>query len=77
MASDGEIAAALLRLAAERAGKTFCPSEAARAVAEDWRPLMSAVRRIAADLGLRATQGGMPVDPAAARGPLRLAQDPG
>ena len=53
-------------------GKTFCPSEVARAVAEDWRPLMPAVRRVAAELPLSATQTGQPVDPRDARGPIRL-----
>jgi hypothetical protein len=43
--SDAEIAAALLRLAAERDGKTFCPSEAARALSpNNWRALMPAIR---------------------------------
>ncbi len=77
MADDALIAEALLRLAAERAGKTFCPSEAARALACDWRPLMLDVRRVAADLGLRATQRGVVVNPLTARGPIRLSQDPG
>ncbi|MEJ6393927.1 DUF3253 domain-containing protein [Gymnodinialimonas sp. 2305UL16-5] len=75
--SDDQIAEALLRLGAERAGRTFCPSEAARAVAKDWRPLMPEVRRVAKQLGLRATQRGVPVDPITARGLIRLAQDPG
>jgi hypothetical protein len=46
-------------------------------LADDWRPLMPEVRRVAAALGLRATQGGVRVDPLTARGPIRLAQDPG
>ncbi|QXT41365.1 DUF3253 domain-containing protein [Gymnodinialimonas ceratoperidinii] len=72
------MAAALMRMAADRgADKTFCPSEVARALAEDWRPLMPEVRRVAATLPLVATQGGDPVDPLTARGPIRLAQDPG
>ena len=53
-------------------GKSFCPSEAARALAADWRPLMADVRRVAAGLPLQATQRGMPVDLATARGPVRL-----
>ncbi|WP_224815905.1 DUF3253 domain-containing protein [Hasllibacter sp. MH4015] len=77
MDRDRAIAEALMRLAAERAGRSFCPSEAARAVAEDWRPLMGDVRRVAAEMGLRATQGGVRVDPLTARGPIRLSQDPG
>lgn len=73
MASDAEIAAVLMALAEVRGpSKTFCPSEAARRLAEDWRPLMPEVRRVAATLPLRATQGGEPVDPLAASGPIRL-----
>jgi hypothetical protein len=71
--SDAEIAATLMRLARMRgADKSFCPSEAARALASDWRALMPEVRRVAADLPLRATQKGRSVDPVAARGPIRL-----
>ncbi len=57
--------------------KTFCPSEAARALAEDWRLLMDAVREAAAELvaegRLRCTQKGKAADPLTARGPIRLA----
>ncbi|GGL59619.1 DUF3253 domain-containing protein [Wenxinia marina] len=74
---DDEIAETLMRLARDRAGRTFCPSEAARALAEDWRQLMDDVRRVAATLPLVATQGGAPVDPVTARGPIRLALDDG
>lgn len=76
--SDDDIAAALLDLAARRGvGKSFCPSEVARELAQDWRPLMPRVRDVAARLPLIATQRGTPVDPIMARGPIRLAQDPG
>lgn len=76
--TDDEIAGALMALAAQRGtGKSFCPSEVARALAVDWRPLMPEVRRVAAGLPLIATQRGATVDPATARGPIRLAQDPG
>jgi hypothetical protein len=71
--SDKKVAEALMGLARDRGpAKSFCPSEAARALADDWRPLMGQVRRVAADLPLRATQGGKEVDPARARGPIRL-----
>lgn len=70
--TDEEIASVLLTLAAERAPKTFCPSEAARRLSDDWRPLMSDVRRVAAGLNLVATQKGLPVDPVSAKGPIRL-----
>lgn len=67
----------LLDLAHRRGpGKTFCPSEAARALSADWRPLMPAIRAAAARLQaqgrLQATQRGAPVDPATAPGPIRL-----
>ncbi len=71
--SDDDIRDALLALADARgAGKTFCPSEIARHLADDWRPLMPEVRRVAAELPLVATQKGLPVDPLTAKGPIRL-----
>lgn len=73
---------AILKLLAERgAGKTICPSEAARRVApgEDraaWEPLMeparAAARRLQAAGRLVITQQGHPVDPSRAKGPIRL-----
>jgi hypothetical protein len=74
---------ALLTLARQRGQGSFCPSDAARALAPVWRPLMAPIRAAAGALCdeglLRATQRGAPVDPRSARGPirLRLAQDPG
>jgi hypothetical protein len=64
----------LLDLAIARApDRSFCPSDAAKALATDWRPLMSAVRQTAAAMPeLLATQKGVPVDPLTARGPIRL-----
>jgi hypothetical protein len=71
--TDDRIATVLMDLAHQRGrGATFCPSEAARALASDWRPLMPAVRRVAAMLPLLATQKGRPVDPLTAKGPIRL-----
>lgn len=67
----------ILDLLAKRApGATICPSEAARAMApEDWRQRMEAVRaagvRLAAEGRLSVLQGGAPVDPATAKGPIR------
>ena len=77
MPDDDRIAAVLAGLAARRgAGKTFCPSEAARALAEDWRPMMPEVRRVAAEMqrhgDLQAFRMGTPVDPELVRGPIRL-----
>ena len=75
---DDPVAAAILTaVAARAAGKSICPSEVARLLAEDWRPLMPAVRAAAARLAaagvLRVTQKGAAVDAMTARGPIRLA----
>jgi len=74
------IRSALLALAAARAGKSFCPSEAARALADNWRPLMPAIRQCAAELAaeglLTATRSGQPVSPLAPGGPIRLSLPP-
>jgi hypothetical protein len=72
-----EIEEAILGLLAGRApGRTICPSEAARALAADWRPLMDPVRAVACDLAdagrLEVVQRGAVVDGRAARGPIRL-----
>lgn len=73
MSQRADISAALLQLASERGrDRSFCPSEAARAVSSDWRGLMPEVRPVAAELNLMATQRGMEVDPVTARGPIRL-----
>ncbi|MFF7682550.1 DUF3253 domain-containing protein [Microbacterium sp. NPDC007973] len=64
-------------LAARDAGKTICPSEAARAVGgEEWRDLMQPARDAArelVDLGeVEVTQKGEVVDVTTARGPVRI-----
>ena len=61
------------------AGKTICPSEAARAVGgNEWRELMPAAREAAARMADRGevvvTQKGTPVDALQARGPIRIAR---
>jgi hypothetical protein len=76
-ATTSQIEAELIRLARARIGKTFCPSEAARALeANDWRELMPLIRQVAHDLvttnQLLCTQRGRKVDPLAAHGPIRL-----
>lgn len=72
MPDDAEIASVLMDLAGDRGvEKSFCPSEAARRLSRDWRPLMDDVRRVAAGLPLVATRGGAVVD-VAAGGPIRL-----
>jgi hypothetical protein len=62
-------------------GRTICPSEAARALAADWRPLMEPVRQAAyamADDGrLEVTQRGEVVDGRTARGAIRLRRPSG
>ncbi|MGF1500453.1 MAG: DUF3253 domain-containing protein [Paracoccaceae bacterium] len=71
----------LARVAERGAGRTICPSEVARALSEDWRPLMPAVREAAAALAaegrLRVTQKGVEVDATSARGPIRLGRSDG
>lgn len=65
-------------LDARGAGKTICPSEAARVLGGDdgFRELMDDVRGVARKLvargALEVTQRGEIVDPVAARGPIRL-----
>ncbi|WP_311381109.1 DUF3253 domain-containing protein [Arthrobacter sp. ISL-85] len=68
-------------LAARAATSTICPSDAARAVGgDDWRPLMEPAREAArrlVDAGqVHITQGGSVVDPATARGPIRIRKAP-
>ncbi|WP_298429951.1 DUF3253 domain-containing protein [uncultured Jannaschia sp.] len=77
MPTDTAIAAEITRQTAARAPKTICPSEVARALAEDWRPLMPRVRAVAGTMPeVVATQRGDPVDPVTARGAIRLAWKP-
>jgi hypothetical protein len=68
-------------LHARGAGKTICPSEAARAVAgkeerSAWEPLMeparAAARRLVAKGVIDITQAGHVVDASTAKGPIRL-----
>ena len=77
MPSKAEVRGAIAALAAARAPRTICPSEVARALSEDWRPLMPLVREVAGEMqsegALRVSQGGAPADPVAAKGPIRLA----
>jgi hypothetical protein len=77
--SEAAIREAILTLAAERgAGKSLCPSEAARRLApEAWRPLMARLRREAIALAregrIEILRKGRPVDPdGAIRGVIRL-----
>ena len=78
---ETDLETAMLRLVTERgAGKTVCPSEAARAVGGDhpdgWGPLMQPARKVAVRLmkegRLVITRKGRPVDPDDFRGVYRL-----
>ena len=67
----------LALLAARAETSSICPSDAARAVEpDDWRPLMEPARQAAARLMERGdveiTQRGEVIDPATARGPIRI-----
>ena len=69
---------ALLRIAAERGPeKSLCPTDVARAVsAENWRPLLGSVRKVAADLArqgkIEILRKGKPINPDDMRGVIRL-----
>ena len=77
--SNATIAACILALVSDRAPKSICPSEAARALSTEepeWRALMPAVRAVAAELAdagqIAVTQRGTKVDVRSAKGPIRL-----
>jgi len=76
--TDAQLRHALLAKAqACRPGTTFCPSEVARDLAADWRPLMEPLREVARELAragrLRVTQKGEALDTEAPwHGPIRL-----
>ena len=76
--SDDTIDEAILNLTRYRGiRKTVCPSEVARHLAPDWRPLMEPVRervRVLARAGrIDITQASEAIDPNADwRGPIRL-----
>lgn len=82
---DAALQACIMTLLSQRAaGKTICPSEAARFVAaeqeeeteERWRELMEparmAARRLVAEGVVEITQKGAVVDPSTAKGPIRI-----
>jgi hypothetical protein len=75
---DPAIAAAILRLVQARgAGKSICPTDAARAVApEAWRTRLADVRRVAVALArdgrIDILRKGRVIDPAALHGVIRL-----
>lgn len=77
-----ELEAAILELLAERGlEKSICPSEAAKRVGgtasrHDWESLMEPAREVARRMAktgkILVTQKGKVVDPASAKGPIRL-----
>lgn len=75
---DKQLENTILDLLDARPGDaTICPSEAARVVfPEAWRERMEATRcaarRLVAAGRIVITQGGHPVDPSTAKGPIRL-----
>lgn len=79
---DGQIETTILELLAKRAvTSSICPSDAARALGgEEWRELMEDTRRVARRLvdegRVQITQRGEQVDPATARGPIRISWAP-
>ncbi|WP_250286835.1 DUF3253 domain-containing protein [Streptomyces atroolivaceus] len=79
--TDRILERAILELLERRAPtSTICPSDAARAVYggddDGWRALMEPARRAARRLvtagEVEITQGGRRVEPAEARGPIRI-----
>ena len=64
-------------LKTRKPGASICPGEAARAVFEkDWREQMPQVRAVANEMfeqsQIEICQKGVAVDPATAKGPIRL-----
>ncbi|GEP41818.1 DUF3253 domain-containing protein [Brevifollis gellanilyticus] len=79
MSEASDIRRTFLEFAAARSdGATFCPSEVARKLSKDWRPLMPKVRDVAAQLiedgKLVCTQRGKPAHPLKTSGAIRLAR---
>ena len=81
MSEPAAVEATILRLVAERPGRTVGPMDVARALGGDhpdgWGPLMPAVRRAAVRLMKRGEvvilRKGRPVDPDDFRGVYRIA----
>ena len=66
----------LAQTLARGADKSICPSEVARSLAEEWRPLMGVVRQAAVRLAqagqIEILRKGKPIDPATVHGVIRL-----
>ena len=58
------------------ADKSICPSEVARSLEQEWRPLMGVVRQAAVRLAqagqIDILRKGKPIDPAQTHGVIRL-----
>jgi hypothetical protein len=72
-----DLAAEIMRQTTERGlNASICPSEVARALAEEWRPLLGPVRlaafALALDGRIEILRKGKPVDPFGVRGVIRL-----
>jgi hypothetical protein len=78
--TDAVEAEILRQTAARGSEKSICPSEVARALAEDWRPWLPRVRAAAVALAkagrIDILRKGKPVDPADFRGVYRLRTRP-
>lgn len=76
MTDDDLRGAILAQVARLRPGTTCCPSQVARDLTPDWRPLMGPLRAVALDLAaqglIRVTQKGDDAGPDP-QGPIRLA----
>ena len=75
------VEAAILRLTDLRGpDKSICPSEAARALDDDWQGLLGDVRRAAVGLAkagrIDILRKGQPIDPDQVRGVIRLRMRP-
>lgn len=70
------IAAEILRQVTDRADGSICPTDVARALREEWRPILSQVRRVAVRLAregrIDILRKGKPVAPEEMRGVIRL-----
>ncbi|MEM9026235.1 MAG: DUF3253 domain-containing protein [Verrucomicrobiota bacterium] len=77
MSESYPIESVMMELLEKRgSGKSCCPSEVARLLSNEWRPLMKEInviaRKLAKDGRIRITQKGQKVDPDSLKGPYRI-----